>query len=136
MRAAAPPELAGPVRAVLRAPGRLWRSFSAVGLLLGTLFFALSLTPSLLPRGFAVQGVLSGASAAAGYGLGVMLAWAWQALRLPPLAWRRLRWVKLAEVAACAGIAAVFLWRAAGWQDAVRAVMGLAPTGSIAPWLT
>src|SRR5215510_3948028 len=110
---------------VVRALQRFWRSFSAVGLLLGTLFFAFSLTPSLLPRGFLIQGVLSGASAAAGYGLGVLLNWLWARLRLPPLPWRRLRVVKLAEAAVCAGIAAVFLWRAAGWQDTIRALMGL-----------
>jgi uncharacterized membrane protein len=39
---------------------RLWRSFSPAGLLLGTLFFAASLTPTLLPRTYLTQGVLSG----------------------------------------------------------------------------
>ena len=29
---------------------RFWQSFSTIGLLLGTLFFAASLTPTLLPR--------------------------------------------------------------------------------------
>ena len=38
----------------------LWYSLSAGGLLLGTLFFAASLTPTLLPRTFLTQGVLSG----------------------------------------------------------------------------
>ena len=122
--------------AVLRGLERFWRSFSTVGVLLGTLFFAFSLTPSLLPRGFLIQGVLSGASAAAGYGLGVLSNWAWGRAGLPPLPWRRLRVVKLAEVAICAGIAAVFLWRAAGWQDAIRALMDIEPTASIDPWLT
>ena len=42
-----------------------------VGVLLGTLFLSVSLSPSLLPRPFAVQGVLSGLSFAFGYGLGV-----------------------------------------------------------------
>ncbi len=122
--------------AASRPPLRLWHSFSAVGLLLGTLFFAFSLTPSLLPRGFLIQGVLSGASAAAGYGLGVLLAWLWAYLRLPPLPWRRLRVVKLVEAIACAGIAALFLWRAAGWRDSIRLLMGIEPTASIDPWLT
>src|SRR5262245_39558585 len=40
----------------------LWHSFSTCGLLLGTLFFAASLTPSLLPRSYLTQGVLSGLS--------------------------------------------------------------------------
>ena len=67
---------------------RLWRSFSSIGVLVGTLFFAFSLTPSLLPRGPAIQGILSVASAAAGYGLGALVAWLWAWWRLPPLAWR------------------------------------------------
>ena len=50
---------------------RLWHLFSTVGLLVGTLFFAASLTPSLNPRSVLVQGVLSGFCLAAGYGVGV-----------------------------------------------------------------
>lgn len=123
-------------QALPRALLRLWHSFSAVGVLLGTLFFAFSLTPSLLPRGFLIQGVLSGASAAAGYGLGVSFAWGWGRLHLPPLPWRRLRVVKLIEVVACAGIMALFAWRAAGWQDSIRALMGIEPVASIAPVMT
>nr|MCE2739783.1 hypothetical protein [Rhodobacter sp.] len=53
------------------------RSFTALGLILGTLFFAASLTPSLVPRHPAVQGVLSGFCLAAGYGLGVALRALW-----------------------------------------------------------
>ncbi|HMP07808.1 MAG TPA: alpha/beta-hydrolase N-terminal domain-containing protein, partial [Lacipirellulaceae bacterium] len=58
-------------------------SFSFVGLAVATLFFAASMTPSLLPRHYAVQGVLSGFALAAGYGVGVFLVWAWQFLELP-----------------------------------------------------
>ncbi|MGL4436490.1 MAG: alpha/beta-hydrolase N-terminal domain-containing protein, partial [Giesbergeria sp.] len=43
------------------------------GLVLGTLFFAASLTPSLTPRITVAQAVLSGMCLAAGYGLGVLL---------------------------------------------------------------
>jgi uncharacterized membrane protein len=43
---------------------RLSASFSFVGLVVATFFFAESLTPSLLPRNFAVQGVLSGVALA------------------------------------------------------------------------
>src|SRR3569833_702449 len=34
-----------------------------------------SLTPSLLPRGWVVQGLITGITAAIGYGLGVTVAW-------------------------------------------------------------
>ncbi|MGW3521546.1 alpha/beta hydrolase [Streptomyces hydrogenans] len=39
----------------------------------------LSFTPSLLPRGGILQGVVSGILAAIGYGLGVVAAWIWRA---------------------------------------------------------
>ena len=37
-------------------PRRYWTSFSYVGLILAALFFATSLSPSLLPRFYPVQG--------------------------------------------------------------------------------
>ena len=60
---------------------RLWRSWlraftdkaPAAGLTGALLLFGLSLTPSLLPRTWQVQGVVSGVSAAVGYGLGAAL---------------------------------------------------------------
>ncbi|MCG6113495.1 MAG: hypothetical protein MEQ74_15320, partial [Paracoccus sp.] len=56
----------------------LWRpDLSVLGIILGLLFFAASLTSSLLPRGPSVQGALSGASFAAGYALGVFIGWLW-----------------------------------------------------------
>lgn len=136
-----PPEVPHPAtgwwpRAVPRPLQRFWHSLSTIGVLLGTLFFAFSLTPSLLPRGPFFQGLLSGSSAAAGYGLGVLIAWSWDRLQLPPLPWRRLRVVKLIEVVLCAGTAALFLWWAASWQNSIRILMGLEPVASISPLLT
>src|SRR5262245_17229221 len=61
----------------------LWHSFSTCGLLFGTLFFAASLTPTLLPRNFLTQGVLAGCSLAAGYGIGVFGHWLWAYMELP-----------------------------------------------------
>ena len=73
-----------------------WHSFSTGGLLLGTLFFAASLTPSLLPRTFLTQGVLSGCSLAGGYGIGVFGHWLWTYMELPQPKDRLLRIAKLA----------------------------------------
>ena len=42
-------------------------------------FAALSLTPSLLPRGGFIQGLVCGITAAIGYGVGVLVAWLWRA---------------------------------------------------------
>jgi uncharacterized membrane protein len=62
---------------------RLWHSFSTAGLLLGALFFAFSLTPSLLPRTYLTQDVLAGCSLAAGYFVGVFGYWLWSYTELP-----------------------------------------------------
>lgn len=44
------------------------------GTIVGAILFCLSFTPSLLPHGFAVQGVAAGLSFATGYGLGVAIS--------------------------------------------------------------
>jgi uncharacterized membrane protein len=43
------------------------------------IFGCLSFTPSLLPRGGLIQGIVFGITAAIGYGLGVIAAWIWRA---------------------------------------------------------
>ncbi|HET8728159.1 MAG TPA: alpha/beta-hydrolase family protein [Alphaproteobacteria bacterium] len=109
------------------------RSFSAAGLLLGTLFFAASLTPTLLPRTYVTQGVLSGCCLAAGYGAGVFGRWLARYLELPEPRGRVLAVVKPAAAVLCALVAAAFLWRAAEWQNSIRVLMGLAPVDTAHP---
>lgn len=106
---------------------KFWASLSVLGLLLGALFFAASLTPSLLPRTFVTQGVLSGVCFAIGYGLGVLLAATWAYLELPMPAGRSWRRVKLLAAVACAIVVAVFLWQTAEWQNSIRTLMELPP---------
>jgi uncharacterized membrane protein len=103
----------------------LWQSLSTSGLLLGTLFFAASLTPSLLPRSYLTQGVLSGFSLAAGYGIGVFGRWLWAYMELPQPKGRLARIAKLASAIGCAVVAVIFLWQAARWQNSIRELMGL-----------
>ena len=70
-----------PVRRGRTGPGRL-RRLGRVTLpgSWGALVLAcLSFTPSLLPRGGLVQGLVWGITAAIGYGLGVVAAWIWRA---------------------------------------------------------
>jgi uncharacterized membrane protein len=100
-------------------------SVSTCGLLLGTLFFAVALTPSLLPRSFLTQGVISGCSLTAGYGIGVLGRWLWTYMELPQPRGRLLRFAMLAAGAGIAVLAAMFLWRAAEWQNSIRRLMGL-----------
>ncbi|MEI5677739.1 MULTISPECIES: alpha/beta hydrolase [unclassified Mesorhizobium] len=112
---------------------RFWLSFSTVGLLVGTLFFAASLTPSLIPRSFLMQGILSGFSFAAGYGIGVFGLWLWTYLELPQPRERNAHIIKLAAAVICAAIALVFLWRASGWQNSIRVLMDMQPVDSAHP---
>lgn len=113
-------------------PGFL-RSFTALGLILGTLFFAASLTPSLVPRHLVVQGVLSGVCLAAGYGLGVALRALWLSLKLPVPNGRLLRTGQLAAIGVCAMAAAGALWMASGWQNTLRGLMDLPPVEGSRP---
>jgi uncharacterized membrane protein len=102
-------------------------SFSFVGLIVGVLFFAASLTPSLMPRTYLVQGVLSGGCAALGYGCGILLVWLWRYLELPVPRARARKIATIAAVGVSVAVAAAFLWRSAEWQNSVRDLMGLAP---------
>jgi uncharacterized membrane protein len=98
---------------------------SIFGLLLGTLFFAFSLTPSLLPRPVLVQGVLSGLSFAAGYGLGIAAIILWRYLQLPVARGRIALTAKIVAAVLCVPIAVSFLWQASHWQNSIRALMGM-----------
>ncbi len=112
---------------------RLLRSLSPVGLILGTLFFAMSLTPSLVPRPFVMQGLLSGVALAAGYGIGVLGRWLWHYLELPVLHGRS-RWVLKGLLGLfCLGVAIAFLLQASAWQNALRALMQVPPVDTSRP---
>ena len=106
---------------------RLWRSFSVPGLVLGTLFFAASLTPTLIPRSYLTQGVLSGCALAVGYGLGAAAQWLYAYLQLPAPRGRAVRYAKLAAAVLCGSVLATFLWQAAEWQNSIRRVMEMPP---------
>lgn len=110
------------VRRLLR---RLGRHFHSTGLLVGTFFFAMSLTPSLLPREDFVQGVISGFSLAAGYTIGVSAYHIWHYFHLPmPRA--RIQWLlQFSAVGICVLFSSVFLWRASTWQNRLRDLMGM-----------
>jgi len=98
-----------------------------VGLVLGAAFFAASLTPSLVPRDAALQGVLGGVVAAIGYEIGGLLAWLWRFLELPFPRARTQGRALAAAAAAAAGLAAFALMSAADWQDAARRAFDLPP---------
>lgn len=113
---------------------RFLQSLSGLGLLLGTLFFAASLAPSLIPRAFVTQGILSGLAVAAGYGIGVMIRGIWHWLGLPQgERSRALLYLKGAAAVVCAGIAWYFLWHSSEWQNSIRELMEMPPVDTGRP---
>ncbi|MDX3926795.1 MAG: alpha/beta-hydrolase family protein [Shinella sp.] len=110
-----------------------WFSFSSAGLILGTLFFAASQTPSLLPRTYLTQGILSGVSLAAGYGLGVFLQFLWTYLELPVPKAQIARRLKMIAAPVSAVVVLAFLWQAAAWQNSIRALMHMEPVETAHP---
>ncbi|MGD9635019.1 MAG: alpha/beta hydrolase [Pirellulales bacterium] len=113
--------------------GRYWSTFSYVGLAVATLFFAASLSPSLLPRHFAVQGILSGFALAAGYGVGVFFVWLWLYLEIPQPSDKTQRVSKWITSFAVVIVAASFLWRATIWQNSIRQLMEMEPVETAYP---
>lgn len=101
--------------------------------MLGALFFAAGLTPTLIPRSYLTQGALAGGCFAIGYFTGVLWRRLWHYLELPePSA--RARSVANALVATgCLLVVIVSLWRTAEWQNAIRTVMKMAPVETAHP---
>lgn len=97
------------------------RSFHPVGLAFALLFFVWSMTPSLLPRAWYLQGVATGISMVTGYGIGCLVAWILRRCGVQP-DWsprtRRIGWWVLAGVAAV--VIPTFLILGSWWQQIVR----------------
>ncbi|WP_245622359.1 alpha/beta hydrolase [Devosia epidermidihirudinis] len=123
------------LRLTMRRLGRQLDKVSTGGWLLGLVFFALSLTPSLIPRNFAVQGVLCGCTFAAGYGIGVFLEWLWDFLELSWPNRRVSRWVGRGFAFLCLLLTVTFLWFSTGWQNSIREGMGAPPVEANQPLL-
>jgi uncharacterized membrane protein len=113
---------------------RQMQSLSGVGLVLGALLFAASLTPTLVPRSYLTQGALAGACFAIGYGAGVLWRWLWHYLELPEPDPRIRSITNTLVAAACVVVVIVYLWRAMEWQNSIRAVMKMEPVETAQPF--
>ena len=94
--------------------------FSLAGLTGALLFYCLSLTPSLLPRVWYLQAVMSGITVAIGYAAGSFVGWLLRSL----IPWRPGRTLRLAGRWSLAGAAAVLIplfgFLGADWQHDIR----------------
>lgn len=113
---------------------RQMRSLSGVGIVLGGLFFAAALTPTLVPRSYLTQGALAGACFAIGYGAGIFWRWLWHYLELPEPSERMRSTANMLIAGACLIVVIIYLWRAAEWQNSIRAVMKMEPVESAHPF--
>src|SRR5215472_12274396 len=88
------------------------------------IFGCLSFTPSLLPRGGVIQGIVFGITAAIGYGLGVLAASIWRAFadRDPR---RPRRWAWLTFFIAGGALYAAGFALGQYWQHEIRKLMGV-----------
>lgn len=102
-----------------------WAGVYFMPLCLGLLFLAASLTPTLIPRDWLVQGVLGGLVMALGYLIGRALVSLWRLLELPEPGGRTALIARLI-LGIPAGIALVLcLFSARSWQNGIRERMGM-----------
>ena len=119
---------------------RRLRRMSLTGAVLATLAGWVTTTPSLVPRSWAVQLLLTGVTMALGYGVGAFLGWAYRSLELPvaPTRVRRVVWLALAVLAPLGLLVAGWLGR--GWQQDQKLLLGLdagvPPVWVLAPLLS
>ena len=99
--------------------------FSVLPLLSGLLFAAASLTPSLIPRDWIMQGALAGVSMAAGYLATQFLLALWRTLQIPVLSGRR---ATIAHAVVAVPVLAVLVRCVAladDWQNSIRLRMDM-----------
>jgi uncharacterized membrane protein len=103
----------------------LKRDLCLPGLVIASLLFALSLTPSLLPRPYLSQALLSGFIMIAGYSIGVLLVALWQYLGLSGINDRQRRVLHAVTILICAAllIQSLLYWQ--DWQNELRTRMGM-----------
>lgn len=107
------------------------RSLSLTGMVFGWLLFLVSLTPSLMPRSWQAQGLVSGSALAQGYGLGVAVAWTAKRAGVPRPSARVVRqaWYALAVLALVT--IPVVLALSSMWERPIRKEVGIPGDGPV-----
>jgi len=102
-------------------------SLSYGGVIIAAIFFSISLMPSLLPRPYVLQGLLSGLTLTIGYGVGVSLRYFWLYLELPTLSGLLKSYVQYTVSILSFILFAYAIFASNAWQNEVRILMGLEP---------
>lgn len=110
----------------------VWRMLRLdfTGVAFGALFFCLSLTPSLLPRDWALGGLIGGLTGAIGYGIGVFVGRMFSRFVLDRRPWwpppKRIAYtLEAAVVTVSIGACLLMVIPAAAWQREVSTLMGV-----------
>lgn len=101
------------------------KEISMAGMLLGLLFFAVSLTPSLIPRGAFVQGILGGLVMALGYLSWWVLRLIWRFADMPEPSGAPKRWLLALLALGALGLFGWTLLSNLTWQNDLRAKMNM-----------
>jgi len=110
-------------------------SLSYTGVVVAVLFFAISLSPSLVPRPFLLQGTLSGVLLALGYCIGFLIAQLWLYLQLPILKKNNLTLSRIVVGSLSAFLFCYAIYFSTNWQNELRNQMGL-PEAALSSHLT
>jgi uncharacterized membrane protein len=100
--------------------GEFFTSFSLAGLTGSLIFYCLSLTPSLLPRAWYLQAVMSAVTAAIGYALGLLVGWLARSLIPWRPGYKLRRNIRLALAVAAIVLIPLFGVLGARWQHDIR----------------
>ncbi|NCQ23744.1 MAG: hypothetical protein COW54_11595 [Rhodobacteraceae bacterium CG17_big_fil_post_rev_8_21_14_2_50_63_15] len=111
----------------------LFAALSPIGVVIGAALFAMSLTPSMVPRGSEIQGALGGIVFAIGYGAWVVAMAAARWLEIHRGAPLRPGWRRAAFVGA-ALLCGLSLWQGADWQNSIRQAWNLPEIDGVAPY--
>ncbi|WP_112323029.1 alpha/beta hydrolase [Oceanibium sediminis] len=104
---------------------KIRRHVYVLPLALGLLFFAASLTPTLIPRDWVVQGGLGGLVTALGYMIGRGMISIWRLMELREPSGRTATALRLVVGVPVALILGVNLFRTNDWQNGIRERMGM-----------
>lgn len=109
-----------------RATSRYITGLSTSGIVFGVVFAWASLTPSLIPRVWFIQGAFAGLALISGYGAGIIIGWVLELIGLTelvtPLVRRIMRW-SIGFLTIVGTV--VMLVLGSGWQNEVRALLDM-----------